>query len=67
MTKQQKQVSDYLQAKEVVKTLGLHDETLLVLSDVGNFRKYLREHSKYIGKQYVTKKIGEKLQVTRLK
>lgn len=65
--KKKEAVSDFKIAKAVVETLDLHADTLVTVAKVGNFRKYLRDHSKVIGKEYVTKVVDNQLKITRLK
>lgn len=60
--------SDFKMAKEVVNTLEIHKDVIVEYTTLGNIRKYLRELSKYIDKQYVTRDLKEnKLKITRLK
>lgn len=61
--------SDFIIAKEVVATLELHAETTIVAEKLTNFRKYLRDHSKYTEKKFITR-VGEAkgdVLITRLK
>ena len=59
--------SDFILAKEAFNSLGLHEESIVEASVAGNFRKYLRDHSKGSGKEFITKTVDKKLKITRIK
>lgn len=59
-------MSDFKLAKQVVSDLKIGEPTFIECESDGNFRKYLRDHSKNTGKEYVTKVIDGKMRVVRL-
>lgn len=61
------QKSDFLLAKEIVAGLELNSEVFPEPKNNDNFRKYLKEHNRNLGKEFITKRIEGKLRVTRIK
>lgn len=62
-----KKKSDFILAKEAVATLELNEESIITVEKPENFRKYLRDHSKYIDKNFITRLVEEGLKVIRIK
>lgn len=67
MKLKEKKKSDFILAKEVVATLELHTEMIVPIEKAGNFRKYLRDHSKHIDKSFITRVVEDGLKVIRIK
>lgn len=62
----EKKKSDFILAKDVVATLDLHEEVVITVEKLENFRKYLRDHSKYISKIFITRVVDEGLKIIRI-
>lgn len=59
--------SDFIIAKEIVADFKVHQESVIKVSVVKHFRKYLTDHSKLTEKQFITRLKEGVLSVIRLK